>query len=97
MDNVGVGSPNLDIRSARRTDRSIGSEVALPILAMAGSIAMKPKLAPTAGTLPTEGPLFVGLLIGVIIIMGGLMYFPAQSLGPIVEHFQVLDVVAKQH
>jgi potassium-transporting ATPase potassium-binding subunit len=69
----------------------------LPILAMAGSIAMKPKLAPTAGTLPTEGPLFVGLLIGVIIIMGGLMYFPAQSLGPIVEHFQVLDVVAKQH
>jgi potassium-transporting ATPase potassium-binding subunit len=69
----------------------------LPILAMAGSIAMKPKLAPTAGTLPTEGPLFVGLLIGVIIIMGGLMYFPAQSLGPIVEHFQVLDAVAKQH
>jgi potassium-transporting ATPase potassium-binding subunit len=69
----------------------------LPILAMAGSIAMKPKLQPTAGTLPTDGPLFVGLLIGVIIIMGGLMYFPAQSLGPIVEHFQVLDVVAKQH
>jgi K+-transporting ATPase ATPase A chain len=69
----------------------------LPVLAMAGSIAMKPKLAPTAGTLPTDGPLFVGLLIGVIIIMGGLMYFPAQSLGPIVEHFQVLDVVAKQH
>ena len=69
----------------------------LPILAMAGSIAMKPKLEPTAGTLPTDGPLFVGLLIGVIIIMGGLMYFPAQSLGPIVEHFQVLDVVAKQH
>jgi len=69
----------------------------LPVLAMAGSIAMKPKLAPTAGTLPTDGPLFIGLLIGVIIIMGGLMYFPAQSLGPIVEHFQVLDVVAKQH
>jgi K+-transporting ATPase ATPase A chain len=57
----------------------------------------KPKLEPTAGTLPTDGPLFVGLLIGVIIIMGGLMYFPAQSLGPIVEHFQVLDAVAKQH
>ncbi len=66
----------------------------LPILAMAGSIAMKPKLQPTAGTLPTEGPLFVGLLIGVIIIMGGLMYFPAQALGPIVEHFQVLAAVA---
>ena len=69
----------------------------LPVLAMAGSIALKPKLQPTAGTLPTDGPLFVGLLIGVIIIMGGLMYFPAQSLGPIVEHFQVLDAVAKQH
>jgi K+-transporting ATPase ATPase A chain len=69
----------------------------LPVLAMAGSIAMKPKLQPTAGTLPTDGPLFIGLLVGVIIIMGGLMYFPAQSLGPIVEHFQVLDAVAKQH
>jgi len=66
----------------------------LPILAMAGSLAMKPKLQPTAGTLPTDGPLFVGLLSGVIIIMGGLMYFPAQALGPIVEHFQVLAAVA---
>src|SRR5580658_8506447 len=69
----------------------------LPILAMVGSLAMKPKLQPTAGTLPTDGPLFVGLLIGVIIIMGGLMYFPAQSLGPLVEHFQVLQTVAAQH
>ena len=69
----------------------------MPVLAMAGSIAMKPKLAPTAGTLPTDGPLFVGLLAGVIIIMGGLQFFPAQSLGPIVEHFQVLQVVAAQH
>ena len=65
----------------------------LPILAMAGSIAMKPKLQATAGTLPTDGPLFVGLLSGVIIIMGGLMYFPAQSLGPLVEHFMVLQAV----
>jgi K+-transporting ATPase ATPase A chain len=65
----------------------------LPILAMAGSIAMKPKLQPTAGTLPTDGPLFVGLLAGVITIMGGLMYFPAQSLGPLVEHFEVLQAV----
>jgi K+-transporting ATPase ATPase A chain len=69
----------------------------LPVLAMAGSIAMKPKLQPTAGTLPTDGLLFVGLLAGVIIIMGGLMYFPAQALGPIVEHFQVLKTVAGQH
>jgi K+-transporting ATPase ATPase A chain len=66
----------------------------LPILALAGSIAAKPKLAPTAGTLPTDGPLFVALVRGVILIMGGLMYFPAQSLGPIVEHFQVVRAVA---
>jgi K+-transporting ATPase ATPase A chain len=66
----------------------------VPVLAMAGSIAAKPKLAPTAGTLPTHGPLFISLLIGVILIMGGLQFFPAQALGPIVEHFQVLDAVA---
>ena len=66
----------------------------VPVLAMAGSIAAKPKLEPSAGTLPTHGPLFVGLLIGVILIMGGLQFFPAQALGPIVEHFQVLGAVA---
>jgi K+-transporting ATPase ATPase A chain len=65
-----------------------------PVLAMAGSIAAKPKLEPSAGTLPTHGPLFVGLLIGVILIMGGLQFFPAQALGPIVEHFQVLNAIA---
>ncbi len=69
----------------------------IPVLAMAGAIAAKPKLAPTAGTLPTYGPLFIGLLIGVILIMGGLQFFPSQALGPIVEHFQVLDAVAQQH
>ena len=47
--------------------------------------------------MPTDGPLFVGLLIGVILIIGGLLYFPAQALGPIVEHFQVLQTVAAQH
>jgi K+-transporting ATPase ATPase A chain len=65
----------------------------IPVLAMAGAIAAKPKLAPTAGTLPTHGPLFISLLIGVILIMGGLQFFPAQALGPIVEHFQVLQAV----
>jgi K+-transporting ATPase ATPase A chain len=65
----------------------------VPVLAMAGSIAVKPKLAPSAGTLPTHGVLFVCLLIGVILIMGGLQFFPAQALGPIVEHFQVLQAV----
>ncbi len=65
----------------------------VPVLAMAGSVAAKPKLQPSAGTLPTHGLLFVSLLIGVIVIMGGLQFFPAQALGPIVEHFQVLQAV----
>ncbi|MFI5052585.1 MAG: potassium-transporting ATPase subunit KdpA, partial [Acidimicrobiales bacterium] len=66
----------------------------IPVLALAGAIVAKPKLQPTAGTLPTDGPLFVGLLIGVILIIGGLCFFPAQALGPVVEHFQVLNAVA---
>ncbi len=59
----------------------------LPVLAIAGSLAAKPKLPPSAGTFPTTGPLFVGLLIGVIIILGGLQFMPADALGPIAEHF----------
>ncbi|MDE2488049.1 MAG: potassium-transporting ATPase subunit KdpA [Alphaproteobacteria bacterium] len=66
---------------------------AVPVLAIAGSLAAKPKLAATAGTFPTDGPLFVGLLSGVILIMGGLQFFPALALGPIVEHFQVLQAL----
>ncbi|MBJ6985815.1 potassium-transporting ATPase subunit KdpA [Devosia sp. MC521] len=64
------------------------------VLAIAGSIVAKPKLAPSTGTLPTTGALFIGLLVGVIIILGALQYFPALALGPIVEHFQVLEAVA---
>ncbi|CAN5327844.1 potassium-transporting ATPase subunit KdpA [soil metagenome] len=67
------------------------------VLAMAGSLAAKPKLAPSAGTLPTDGGLFIGLLVGVILILGGLQFFPALALGPIVEHFQVLAAVASAH
>ena len=59
-------------------------------MAIAGSLAAKPKLAPSAGTFPTHGPLFVGLLTGVIVIVSGLEFFPALALGPIVEHFQML-------
>jgi K+-transporting ATPase ATPase A chain len=69
----------------------------LPVLAMAGALALKPKLEASGGTFPTDGPLFVGLLVGVILIMGGLLYFPAQALGPIVEHFMVLQTIAGQH
>jgi potassium-transporting ATPase potassium-binding subunit len=57
----------------------------IPMLAVAGSLVQKKRLAPSAGTFPTHNPLFVGLLIGVILIMGGLSYFPAWSLGPVTE------------
>ena len=57
----------------------------LPILAIAGSMAGKRRVAPSLGTFPTTGPMFVGLLIGVILIVGALTYFPALALGPIVE------------
>jgi K+-transporting ATPase ATPase A chain len=59
----------------------------IPMLAVAGSLAAKKKIPETSGTLPTRGALFVGLLIGTVIIVGALTYFPALSLGPIVEHF----------
>ena len=57
----------------------------IPLLAVAGSLAQKKLLAPSAGTFPTQSPLFVGLLVGVVVIIGGLTYFPAVSLGPVVE------------
>jgi K+-transporting ATPase ATPase A chain len=59
----------------------------VPILAIAGSLAAKPKLASSAGTFPTHGPLFIGLLIGVIIILGGLQFLPADTLGPLADHY----------
>ncbi|MBV8093641.1 MAG: potassium-transporting ATPase subunit KdpA [Acetobacteraceae bacterium] len=58
----------------------------VPMLAMAGSLVGKKIVPPSAGTFPTNGGLFVGLLTGVILIVGGLTYFPAVSLGPVVEH-----------
>ncbi|GAA0195587.1 K+-transporting ATPase ATPase A chain [Brevundimonas nasdae] len=68
---------------------------AVAVLAVAGALVAKPRLAPSAGTLPTHGPLFIGLLIGVILILGGLQFFPALSLGPIVEHFDMLQFMAR--
>jgi K+-transporting ATPase ATPase A chain len=59
----------------------------LPLLAAAGSLAMKKRVPVTSGTLPTHGSLFVGLLVGTVIIVGALTFFPALALGPIVEHF----------
>jgi K+-transporting ATPase ATPase A chain len=68
----------------------------VPVLAIAGALAAKPKLQPTAGTLPSDSPLFVGLLIGIVLILGGLQFFPALALGPIVEHFQLLAAAASR-
>ncbi len=59
------------------------------ILALAGSLSTKMKVPETAGTLPTTSPLFVGFLVGVVIIVGGLTFFPALALGPLAEHFLV--------
>jgi K+-transporting ATPase ATPase A chain len=58
----------------------------IPLLAAAGSLAAKKKVPFTSGTFPTHGPLFVGLLVGTVLIVGALTFFPALSLGPIVEH-----------
>ena len=58
----------------------------IPAMAIAGSLAAKKKVPASAGTFPTTGGLFIGLVVGVIVIVGGLTFFPALSLGPIVEH-----------
>ena len=63
----------------------------IPVMALAGSLVQKKVVPANAGTFPTTGPLFVSLLIGVILIVGALTYFPAYSLGPIVEHLLMLS------
>lgn len=60
--------------------------VIVPVLAIAGSLAAKKRLPQSAGSMPTHGPLFVGLLIGTVILVGALTYVPALALGPVVEH-----------
>ncbi|MGZ4766864.1 MAG: potassium-transporting ATPase subunit KdpA, partial [Ilumatobacteraceae bacterium] len=61
----------------------------LPVLALAGALANKRAMPETEGTFPTHTPLFVGLVIGVVVIVGGLTFFPALALGPIVEHLSL--------
>ena len=58
----------------------------IPAMAIAGSLVEKKSVPATAGTFPTTGGLFIGLVVGVILIVGGLTFFPALALGPIVEH-----------
>jgi K+-transporting ATPase ATPase A chain len=63
--------------------------LAIPILAIAGSLAKKKKIPVSSGTLPTHTPLFIGWLIAVIVIVGALSFLPALALGPIVEHLMI--------
>ncbi|MEH0074962.1 potassium-transporting ATPase subunit KdpA [Pannonibacter sp. Pt2] len=63
---------------------------AVPVMAIAGSLAAKIKVPASSGTFPTDGPLFTGLLIAIILILGGLQFFPALALGPIAEHLAML-------
>ena len=74
---------NLTLASAMFVGRFF---MIIPAMALAGSLAGKKSIPPSAGTLPTTGGLFVGLVVGVILIIGGLTFFPALALGPIVEH-----------
>ncbi len=64
--------------------------VIVPVLAIAGSLAARKKVPPSAGTLPTHSGLFVGLLVGTIALVGALTFIPALALGPIVEHLQMI-------
>lgn len=64
--------------------------VIVPVMAIAGSLATKKTVPTSIGTFPTDGGLFVGLLVGVVLIVGGLTYFPALAVGPVVEHFAML-------
>jgi len=61
--------------------------IIIPVLAIAGAMAAKKTVPPSSGTFPTNGAMFVGLTVGVIIIVGGLTFFPALALGPVVEHY----------
>jgi K+-transporting ATPase ATPase A chain len=64
--------------------------VIIPAMAIAGTMAGKKTVPASAGTFPTHGPLFVGLLVGVILIVGGLTFFPAIALGPVAEHLSMI-------
>jgi len=77
---------NLTIAAAMLVGRFF---VIVPMLAIAGSLAAKKRAPVSAGTFPTHDALFVGLLVGVILIVGGLTFFPALALGPIVEHLSM--------
>ena len=65
--------------------------VIIPVLAIAGSLAAKRQVPAGPGSFPTTGPLWVGLLIGVILIVGGLTFLPSLALGPIADHLAMVS------
>ncbi len=65
----------------------------VPVLAIAGSLAAKKFVPPSSGTLPTHTPLFVGLLVGTVLLVGALTFVPALALGPVVEHLMMIGAV----
>jgi len=67
--------------------------IIVPVLALAGHLARKPRVPPSPGTFPVTTPLFAGLLVSVVLIVGALTFFPALSLGPIVEHLLMRQLV----
>jgi K+-transporting ATPase ATPase A chain len=78
---------NLTLAAAMFAGRFL---VIVPVLCIAGTLVTKGRLQPAAGAMPTHGPLFVALLVGTIVIVGGLTFFPALALGPVAEHFAAL-------
>jgi K+-transporting ATPase ATPase A chain len=64
--------------------------LAVPMLAIAGSLVKKKRIPTGSGTLPTHTPLFVVLLIAVVVVVGALTFIPALSLGPIIEHLRMV-------
>ncbi len=79
---------NLTLALAMVTGRFL---VVVPVLALAGALANKRRVPVSTGTLPTTGPLWVGLLVGVIVIVGGLSYLPALALGPVAEQLSMVQ------
>jgi K+-transporting ATPase ATPase A chain len=93
---AGLGANNTLYNSALGACMFFGRFfVMVPILAIAGSMAVKRKTPPSAGTLPTHTPVFIGMLTATVVIVGALTYVPALALGPIAEHLQMVTAPVK--
>ena len=93
---LGVRRPDRQHRLVQHDARAVrcssaGSCLIVPVLALAGSLARKQPVPATAGTFPTGTPLFAGLLVGVVLIVVGLTYFPVLALGPVLEHLRLVS------